>query len=263
MSNLFCGDVGQERREEVNLVRRGGNYGWSEFEGTLKTPNYPDQVQYIYEYPIIEYEHYVLGGSPAVIGGYVSYTTRDPCLQGQYVYGDWQGLVWAAQVNSSGQWDSRETLLFLAPAASNPTYWAGLGNLFGFGEDDRADLYLLAQSGIYRIVERSRCNLPASCTATAPPQPTPPPTESQTPAPTTGQTSAPTSAPTTASPTTAAPTPRPSVTVTSSAGSPATTSGTVRPPATTGRVSNGISNHNVSALLLIVALLVAVQTVLV
>lgn len=245
-------------------MRRGGNYGWSEFEGTLKTPNYPDQVQYIYEYPIIEYEHYVLGGSPAVIGGYVSYTTRDPCLQGQYVYGDWQGLVWAAQVNSSGQWDSRETLLFLAPAASNPTYWAGLGNLFGFGEDDRADLYLLAQSGIYRIVERSRCNLPASCTATAPPQPTPPPTESQTPAPTTtGQTSAPTSAPTTASPTTAAPTPRPSVTVTSSAGSPATTSGTVRPPASTGRVSNGISNHNVSALLLIVALLVAVQTVLV
>jgi len=95
---LYAGDVGQDDIEEVNIVVRGGNYGWRLKEGSFffnnaglaqdgflsSLPNYnPTSVQLID--PIAEYDH---DDGRAVIGGYVYRGSRIHELYGRYVFAD-------------------------------------------------------------------------------------------------------------------------------------------------------------------------------
>jgi glucose/arabinose dehydrogenase len=116
--DLFVADVGQNRFEEVNLVTRGGNYGWNVREGThcfstdspgdppdscpAETPDGAPLVD-----PIIEYPHG--GDGPtgiAVIGGYRYEGDELTDLGGAYVFADWQskGRLFAAPARESGLW---------------------------------------------------------------------------------------------------------------------------------------------------------------
>ncbi len=90
---LYLADVGQGKVEEINLVTKGGNYGWNIKEGpfwfdgsgNLVTapvrPVPPGLVD-----PIAIYDH---DDGSAVIGGYVYRGTALPALAGRYVFGDW------------------------------------------------------------------------------------------------------------------------------------------------------------------------------
>ena len=98
---LFCGDVGQHAAEEINLIVKGGNYGWAYKEGTLPgfkgDPPPGSNVSFIP--PLIEYRH---GFGPesgnAVIGGLVYGGTRLPGLSGAYIFGDYvTGNIWFAR----------------------------------------------------------------------------------------------------------------------------------------------------------------------
>lgn len=89
---LWCGDVGWQQWENVFLVTRGGNYGWSATEGNNvilperrgPTPISPPVVTHGRE------------EAASVTGGYVYHGTRLPELQGAYVYGDYEtGNIWA------------------------------------------------------------------------------------------------------------------------------------------------------------------------
>ena len=55
---LFCADVGQNKLEEVNLIEKGGNYGWSSYEGShlFELNDYSDEAQQVIK-PIFEYSH--------------------------------------------------------------------------------------------------------------------------------------------------------------------------------------------------------------
>jgi uncharacterized repeat protein (TIGR03806 family) len=88
--DLWVGDVGQGTREEVDRVKRGGNYGWKLHEGTLCTVQPCPIGGYIN--PIIDYPH---TDGVAVIGGYVYRGTAVPALVGTYLYGDYvNGKIW-------------------------------------------------------------------------------------------------------------------------------------------------------------------------
>ncbi len=95
--DLWAGDVGESDFEEVNRVRRGGNYGWRCFEGKQDVSGRyatgsacaarPNLLP-----PVAEYPH-ALGR--AVTGGYVYRGTAVPALVGRYVFGDFTtGRIW-------------------------------------------------------------------------------------------------------------------------------------------------------------------------
>lgn len=91
---LWCGDVGQERLEEVDLIVRGGNYGWNYREGKLPFRGRPPEGAKFTE-PIWEYRH---ADGVSITGGIVCHGAQYPDLEGKYLFADFAfGRVWALQ----------------------------------------------------------------------------------------------------------------------------------------------------------------------
>ena len=90
---LWCGDVGWELWEMIDLIQRGGNYGWSAMEASqtvkpeTKSPLAPISP------PIVAHSH---DEAASITGGFVYHGKKLPELEGAYIYGDWvTGKVWA------------------------------------------------------------------------------------------------------------------------------------------------------------------------
>ena len=98
---LYCADVGQHMKEEINLIQKGGNYGWSFREGTeafsLKNRKPSEEIQFID--PVFEYGH---DEGTSVSGGIVYRGSKHPELYGHYIFGDWgTGKCWAIEVKNN------------------------------------------------------------------------------------------------------------------------------------------------------------------
>jgi glucose/arabinose dehydrogenase len=137
---LWAGDVGQSEYEEIDLVQRGGNYGWNIMEG-FHCFGTSSCDQSGLELPVVEYSH-DLGCS--VTGGYVYRGRSVPSLRGVYVYADLcSGIVWGLRYNANGPSSSRRLVEvdFRVPS---------------FGVDAQGELYLLGfDGGIHRFVDGS------------------------------------------------------------------------------------------------------------
>jgi quinoprotein glucose dehydrogenase len=130
---LWCADVGQNAREEVNLIVRGGNYGWNQREGTVAYKDGRSDPSFIE--PVTDYPH---SEGRSVTGGEVYAGAALPALRGRYVFGDWtNGRIWS--VSKAG--DRR---LELASAARPSS----------FGNDGRGELVLCDYQGgrVLRLV---------------------------------------------------------------------------------------------------------------
>jgi glucose/arabinose dehydrogenase len=146
--DLWGGDVGQDLWEEVDLIVKGGNYGWCAREGTHYFKPAPPGAQYID--PVMEYPHspglsskcLFPDHSPGlcVTGGYVYRGKKYPSLQGVYVYGDFAlGTVWGFRYQN-GKITQSATLL------EQPK------NIASFAEDADGELYLIGlDAGIFSI----------------------------------------------------------------------------------------------------------------
>ena len=138
---LWMADVGQDLQEEINLVEKGGNYGWRRREGSYPFGNIQADLATID--PLWEYDHQV---GKSITGGLVVRGSTIPELEGRYLYGDFvSGRLWALGVQDS--YDPSTISNQLIP-------WNGLP-IFGFGHDQDGAVYVLTSSntgqGIYRI----------------------------------------------------------------------------------------------------------------
>jgi len=100
---LYCGDVGSTDTEEVNIIVRGGNYGWNYYEGTNKTGGLIVPSGFAPVWPMYEYNR--LGGGPrlCVIGGIVYRGNRYADLYGSYIFADhMNGNIWSLRYTISG-----------------------------------------------------------------------------------------------------------------------------------------------------------------
>ena len=124
----FCGDVGQDRFEEVDIVQKGGNFGWNVMEGDhcFNPASGCDMEGKIL--PITEYDH---SKGIAVIGGYVYKGTQIPSLTNLYVFGDLaSGSVWYLREGPPGTF--KQTLLLTVPF-----------QISSFGQDVDGELYVV------------------------------------------------------------------------------------------------------------------------
>ena len=95
---ILCGDVGGDALEEIDAIKKGGNYGWAFREGTNAGPkaaNMPGGLALTP--PLFTYRHgTATNQGNAVVGGRIYRGGRIPALLGKYIFGDYvSGNVWA------------------------------------------------------------------------------------------------------------------------------------------------------------------------
>lgn len=138
---LWCADVGQDAREEINQIVRGGNYEWAFREGTIQGPKWSSRPSgWTGSHPPVW--DYTRGSGTfqgfSVTGGIVYRGHRIPSLHGRYVFSDFvSGNIWA--LDASGPSVSVERI-------------AGEGGIAGIGRDPSNGDVLFADldSGVIR-----------------------------------------------------------------------------------------------------------------
>jgi glucose/arabinose dehydrogenase len=148
---LWCADVGQDKWEEINLIEKGGNYGWSAREG--KQPFNADQAKPNAKYldPIFEYDHEV---GKSITGGLVYRGKQVPELVGKYVYADYvTGKIWALDYDTDS---GKVRANYRIPSPMLP--------VITFGDDEAGEVYfaIVAQDGKGLFRFRSGSILPSS-----------------------------------------------------------------------------------------------------
>ena len=141
--DVWLGDSGLSLFEEINLVRAGGNYGWSVFSADSCLRLKFECLDSRYISPVFSYPR---KEGKSVRGGFVYRGKRFPKAQGLYVYGDYSsGKIWVLR-HDQGKVTSNKLLLDTDLRISS------------FGEDLNGELYVLGMSKgvLYKILFESR-----------------------------------------------------------------------------------------------------------
>ena len=142
---LWAADVGQNLFEEINLIRRGGNYGWNRREGLHPFGGRGSGPSAELIDPIWEYHHDV---GRSITGGAVYRGAKLPELQGHYIYADYvTAKLWALKYDEAA---GRVTANRPIADQKRP--------ILSFGTDEAGELYLLTTAsngkGIFRFARQ-------------------------------------------------------------------------------------------------------------
>ncbi len=152
--DLWVGDVGQNQWEEIDLVKKGGNYGWPCREGkhdyittaddSTKCPSMSGLID-----PLVEHQH-VPANSRSITGGVVYRGKAVPDFVGTYVYGDYEKQeLWALSFDV-GTGEAKTDQL-------NPNGVPVAASWVSFAEDVDGEVYAVAlnQSTVYKLVPKA------------------------------------------------------------------------------------------------------------
>jgi hypothetical protein len=152
LGDLWVGDVGQDRLEEVTFrsasTSTGTNFGWPVMEGTecfnkanfnqpLSSCNKSNKALPVYEYPHAN-------NRCSVTGGYVYRGTEFAAMIGKYFFADYcTGTIWSLTPNASGGFTSKQEI---------PSF----GNITSFGEGPNGELYVVRsdEGKVYKLIAK-------------------------------------------------------------------------------------------------------------
>lgn len=129
---LWTGDVGQNAWEEIDIIEKGGNYGWNTMEGNHCYDPKTGCDRAGLKGPIHEYDR---NAGISITGGFVYRGPSLKSLVGKYIYADFATRrVWALEHKDLSR--PVNTLLFEAAF-----------NISSFGVDQNQELYLCGFDG--------------------------------------------------------------------------------------------------------------------
>lgn len=131
---LYLADVGQDKVEEVDIIVKGGNYGWNIMEGSRCMHHDARQcARSDLQGPVFSYQH---PEGFSITGGVVYHGESIPALCGVYLYADYVKMQLGGLRFNGGGVIARKRLL-------NTGY-----HISSFGQDQSQETYVVAhQSG--------------------------------------------------------------------------------------------------------------------
>ncbi|OOG77106.1 sorbosone dehydrogenase family protein [Algoriphagus sp. A40] len=128
---LWTGDVGQNAYEEIDIIKKGGNYGWNTMEGThCFKPSSGCNTAGL-EVPVFEYGR---SEGVSITGGFVYRGTILKQLIGQYIYADFaSGSVWSLDISNPSNPVNKELVK--------------TSSVSSFGIDQNQELYVCSFDG--------------------------------------------------------------------------------------------------------------------
>ncbi len=141
--DLWVGDVGQDRVEEVSIVRRAENHGWNVYEGFEPFSNRYRKADVTYTPPVFAYRR-KYGNS--ITGGYVYRGDKRSSFYGVYICGDY---------TSHRIWGLRQEARVLQVVRQIGTAPQGIAS---FATDERGEIYIVGYEGMIYHLDLSGAN---------------------------------------------------------------------------------------------------------
>ena len=138
---IWSADVGQDLWEEINIIKRGANYGWSIREASYGFGNAPATNPDKPVNPVWEYDHQI---GKSITGGHVYRGKKLPELDGYYIYGDYvSGKIWALKYDEK---QDKVVENVRIPSTGIP--------VLAFGQDENGEVYYMIATATGKTIFR-------------------------------------------------------------------------------------------------------------